>query len=135
MLIWIINFNINCHIQIFWKCRILPFYLFYYKPSFFFYKRPLPCIKFKLSEVLFCQFKHQVFWHLDLFLWTNKTIAGSRHQPIDPWNSSLVQLITWHSCTEGRFLRSIDFLFVCFIYLVLKHSYQGLVKNLDGNEI
>ena len=25
-------------------------------------------------------------------------------------------------------------LFVCFIYLVLKHSYQGLVKNLDGNE-
>jgi hypothetical protein len=28
------------------------------------------------------------------------------------------------------------FLFVfCFIYLVLKHSYQGLVKNLAGNEI
>ena len=26
-------------------------------------------------------------------------------------------------------------LFVCLFYLVLKHSYQGLVKNLDGNEI
>ena len=26
-------------------------------------------------------------------------------------------------------------LFVCFIYLVHKHSYQGLVRDLDGNEI
>ena len=28
-----------------------------------------------------------------------------------------------------------DAINICFIYLVLKHSYQGLVKNLDGNEI
>jgi hypothetical protein len=26
-------------------------------------------------------------------------------------------------------------LFVCLFYLVLKHSFQGLVKDLDGNEI
>ena len=28
-----------------------------------------------------------------------------------------------------------DAINICFIYLVLKHSYHGLVKNLDGNEI
>ena len=26
-------------------------------------------------------------------------------------------------------------LFVCLFYLILKHSFQGLVKDLDGNEI
>ena len=44
--------------------------------------------------------------------------------------------------TENCFsmnLRTLKFLilrmYVClFIYLVLKHSYQGLVRDLDGNE-
>ena len=51
----------------------------------------------------------------------------------------VVQFLMSGSCHLDRALNdkfSVEFcLFVCLFYLVLKHSYQGLVKNLDGNEI
>ena len=55
---------------------------------------------------------------------------------------NISSLVFWaEPICELRFLKNIrlrfkvSVLFVCLFYLVLKHSYQGLVKNLDGNEI
>ena len=83
-------------------------------------------------------------------LWS--TVMHIQKIQIFPKNFALVNWFfgwTWVDLSNVRIMlfwqgvkwRSVKFwiflvcLFVClFIYLVLKHSYQGLVKDLDGDE-